>query len=209
MAMSKIEEAEGLPISLWKVELERVDREEGLETESLKANYREPFPDPDQWLEGEPKRGLVIRGVDAILGWGRSYSLWPVNSGLACCALEMIACAVPRFDLARFGMELFRASPRQADLLLVAGTLTWKMATKLKRIYEQMPEPKWVLAMGSCAISGGTFAQSYSVVPGVNRIVPVDIYVPGCPPHPQGLLYGILQLHEKIRKTTLAKRGEG
>lgn len=189
--------------------MECVDREEGLETESLKANYREPFPDPDRWLEEEPKRGLVIRGVDAVLGWGRSYSLWPVNMGLACCALEMIACAVPRFDLARFGMELFRASPRQADLLLVSGTLTWKMATKVKRIYEQMPEPKWVLAMGSCAISGGTFAQSYNVVPGVNRIVPVDIYVPGCPPHPQGLLYGILQLHEKIRKTTLAKRGEG
>jgi NADH-quinone oxidoreductase subunit B len=209
MAISKIEEAEDLPVSLWKVALNRLDQEESVETESLKARSQEPFPDPDRWLEEEPQRNLIIRGADFVLGWGRRYSLWPVNMGIACCALEMIAAAVPRFDIARFGMELFRASPRQADLLLVAGTVTWKMAPKVRRIYDQMPEPKWVLAMGSCAISGGTFAQSYSVVPGVNRIVPVDIYVPGCPPRPEGLLYGILQLHEKIRKTTLAKRGEG
>lgn len=200
------QEAEGLQVSLWRVEL---DRQEGLETESLKERSLEPLPDPDRWLEEELPRSSIIRVADFVLNWGRRYSLWPVNQGLACCALEMIATALPRFDISRFGMELFRASPRQADLMLVAGTLTWKMAPKVKRIYDQMPEPKWVLAMGSCAISGGTFAQSYSVVPGVNRILPVDIYVPGCPPHPQALLYGFTQLHKKISKGTLAKRGEG
>jgi NADH-quinone oxidoreductase subunit B len=117
----------------------------------------------------------------------------------------MIASASSRFDLSRFGMDIFRASPRQADLMIVAGTLTWKMAPVLRRIYDQMAEPKWVLAMGACAISGGTFRESYSVVPGVNRIVPVDVYVPGCPPRPEGLVYGITMIHEKESKSSVAE----
>jgi NADH-quinone oxidoreductase subunit B len=167
-----------------------LDQYEGEAIEQLKACSQQSIPDPVGWMAEKHR--------NAILSWAQRSSLWPVNFGLACCAFEMIALAASRFDISRFGMEIFRASPRQADLMIVAGTLTWKMAPVLKRIYDQMPEPKWVLAMGSCAISGGTFAQSYSVVPGVNRIVPVDIYVPGCPPRPEALLHGIRMLQEKI-----------
>jgi len=184
-----------------------LDRAESAEIEALIAASKETCPDPVSWLDEEVKKNVLVTTVDSLLNWGRHYSLWPVNFGLACCAFEMIATAVSRFDISRFGMELFRASPRQADLMLVAGTLTWKMAPALKRIYDQMPEPKWVLAMGSCAISGGPFRDSYSVVPGVNCIVPVDVYVPGCPPRPEALLYGIMMLHQKIEKGTILKKG--
>ncbi len=171
----------------------------------LKESSQQPLPDPDNWLDEELKRNVLVTTVDAMLGWSRRYSTWPVNFGLACCAFEMIASASSRFDLSRFGMDIFRASPRQADLMIVAGTLTWKMAPVLRRIYDQMAEPKWVLAMGACAISGGTFRESYSVVPGVNRIVPVDVYVPGCPPRPEGLVYGITMIHEKESKSSVAE----
>lgn len=183
-----------------------LDIKEGEVIETLKAHSTQPIPDPDRWLETEISKNVLITSIDAVLNWGRRSSLWPVNFGLACCAMEMVATAASRFDISRFGMELFRASPRQADLMLVSGTLTWKMAPQLKRIYEQMPEPKWVVAMGSCAISGGTFSESYSVVPGVNRIVPVDVYIPGCPPRPEALLYGLQMMHKKIAKETFTAR---
>jgi len=183
-----------------------LDRVEGLTIGELKQRCAVPIPDPDAWLEEEIERNVLITSVDKVLNWGRRFSLWPVLCFPACCAFEVMATAVSRFDISRFGMELMRASPRQADLMLVAGTVTWKMAAALKRIYDQMPEPKWVVAMGSCAISGGTFSESYSVVPGVNRIVPVDVYVPGCPPRPEALLRGIIMLHQKIGKQTIAKR---
>ena len=183
-----------------------LDRAEGLEIEALIKASQEPYPDPIDWIDEEVRRNILVTTVDSVLNWCRHYSVWPVNFGLACCAFEMIATAASRFDISRFGMELLRASPRQADLLLVAGTLTWKMAPALKRVYEQMPEPKWVLAMGACAISGGPFYDSYSVVPGVNRIVPVDVYVPGCPPRPEALLHGIMMIHKKIDKDSLLRK---
>lgn len=183
-----------------------LDRVEGLTIDELKQRSAVPIPDPDAWLEEEIEKNVLITSVDKVLNWGRRFSLWPVLCFPACCAFEVMATAVSRFDISRFGMELMRASPRQADLMLVAGTVTWKMAAALKQIYDQMPEPKWVVAMGSCAISGGTFSESYSVVPGVNRIVPVDVYVPGCPPRPEALLRGIIMLHQKIGKQTIAKR---
>ncbi len=184
-----------------------LDRAEGEAIESLKAHCQQAIPDPDKWLEEELRRNILLTSVDFMLNWARRSSLWPVNFGLACCAFEMIATAASRFDISRFGMEIFRASPRQADLMIVSGTLTWKMAPQLRRIYDQMAEPKWVLAMGACAISGGTFVQSYSVVPGVNCIVPVDVYVPGCPPRPEALLYGIRMIHHKISKKSIVTEG--
>jgi len=180
------------------------DRTEGKEIEALRARSQQPIADPDEWLEEEIYRHVLVTSIDRVIDWGRHYSVWPAGAGaLACCAMEMVATAASRFDIARFGMEFFRPSPRQADLMVVAGTLTWKMARALKLLYEQMAEPKWVVAMGACAISGGTFAHSYSVVPGVNRILPVDVYVPGCPPRPEALLHGIMMLHEKIERQSI------
>lgn len=154
------------------------------------------------------KKNILLTSVEAMLNWARSNSLWPLSSGLACCSMEMMATAAARFDLSRFGYEVFRPSPRQADLLIVAGTLTWKMAGPLKRLYEQMPEPKYVIAMGSCANAGGPFADSYSVVPGVDRILPVDVYIPGCPPRPEALIQGMLELKRKIQNPEAARMDE-
>jgi NADH-quinone oxidoreductase subunit B len=178
-----------------------LDRQEGQIIEELKAGTRESIPDPDAWLDEDLKRNIMLTSVDAIIDWARRSSLWTAVCYPACCALEWMASLGPRFDVARFGMEIMRASPRQADLLVTAGTLTWKMAPVVKRIYNQMPEPKWVIAMGSCAISGGIFRSGYNVVQGYNKIVPVDVYVPGCPPRPEALIYGIQQLQKKIAKT--------
>lgn len=178
--------------------LDEMDQDEGKQIEDLIARSQQPLPDPDEWLEETLRSNVLVTTIDKVLNWGRHYSTWPFGSGLACCAMEMVPTAASRFDMARFGMEIFRASPRQADLLIVAGTLTWKMARALRLLYDQMAEPKWVLAMGACAISGGTFAHSYSVVPGVNRVIPVDVYVPGCPPRPEALLYGFMKIHKKI-----------
>jgi NADH dehydrogenase (ubiquinone) Fe-S protein 7 len=142
----------------------------------------------------------VVTQVDKLVNWGRNSSMWPMTFGLACCAVEMMHVAVSRYDLDRFGI-IFRASPRQSDLMIVAGTLTNKMAPALRKVYDQMPEPRWVLSMGSCANGGGYYHYSYSVVRGCDRIVPVDIYVPGCPPTAEALLYGIFQLQKKINRS--------
>ncbi len=178
-----------------------LDRLEGQVIEELKAGSQEVIPDPDKWLDEELKRNILLTTVDAVINWARRYALWPAICFPACCAIEFMAAEGPRFDLARFGMDALRASPRQADLMITAGTLTWKMAPNVLRIYNQIPEPKWVIAMGACAISGGIFRSSYSVVPGYNRIIPVDVYVPGCPPRPEALIYGIMRLHKKINST--------
>ncbi len=146
-------------------------------------------------LEGS----VLITNLNKLVNWARKWSIWPCTFGLACCAIEMMATAASRFDMARFGAEVFRASPRQADLLIVAGTLTKKMAPVLKKVYDQMPEPKWVIAMGACAVGGGIY-DSYAVVQGVDRLIPVDIYIPGCPPRPEALLQAILMLQEKIEQ---------
>ncbi|HEV8190085.1 MAG TPA: NADH-quinone oxidoreductase subunit B family protein [Ktedonobacterales bacterium] len=142
---------------------------------------------------------ILLTTVGKLIDWGRSQSLWPATFGLACCAIEMMSTSASRWDISRFGAEVFRASPRQADLMIVAGRLSVKMAPVLRRIYDQMPDPKWVLSMGACASCGGVF-NNYAIVQGVDKIIPVDVYVPGCPPTPDMLLHGLTLLQEKIRK---------
>ena len=146
--------------------------------------------------------GFLLTTVEEFAGWSRKASLWPVTFGLACCAIEMMAAGTSRFDLSRFGMEVFRASPRQADLMIVAGRVSQKMAPVVRQVYDQMPEPKWVLSMGVCASSGGMF-NNYAIVQGVDHVVPVDIYLPGCPPRPEMLQNAIITLHEQIQNTRL------
>ena len=145
-------------------------------------------------------KGFLVTKLDKLVQWARTGSLWPMSFGLACCAVEMMQAFMPRYDTERFGV-VFRGSPRQSDVMIVAGTLTNKMAPALRKVYDQMPEPRYVISMGSCANGGGYYHYSYSVVRGCDRIVPVDIYVPGCPPSAEALLYGILQLQKKIRRT--------
>ena len=186
-----------------------LDREEGAEINLMKAARVGPYPEPIVEVPPDLSRNIVVTGVDSLVNWARKSSMFPLQFGLACCVFEMIATAMARFDLARFGMEAFRATPRQADLMIVAGTVTWKMAVPLRRLYDQMSEPRWVISMGVCATSGGPYFQSYSVVPGVNHIVPVDVYVPGCPPRPDALLYGIMQLHEKVKRYRLNATAAG
>lgn len=157
-------------------------------------------------LENQFEQNIVTTTVDHLFNWARKSALWPLSFGLACCAIEMIASTTSRFDIARFGSEVFRPSPRQADLMIVAGTVTLKMAPVLKRIYDQMPDPKWVISMGACSSVGGPF-NTYAVLQGVDRIIPVDVYVTGCPPRPENLFYALMKLQDKIdRMTTLVKK---
>ena len=173
----------------------------------MSAERSEPHPDPvlaavsDEFAD----KGFVVAQMDKLVSWARCGSLWPMTFGLACCAVEMIHAYMSRYDLDRFGV-LPRGSPRQSDVMIVAGTLTNKMAPALRKVYDQMAEPRWVISMGSCANGGGYYHYSYSVVRGCDRIVPVDIYVPGCPPTAEALVYGILQLQKKIKRTTTIAR---
>ena len=150
------------------------------------------------------RHGLFLTNLQELYNWGRSNSVWPLNFGLACCAIEMIAASMAKFDIARFGSEVFRPSPRQADLLIVSGTVTKKMAPQVIRLWNQMPEPKYCIAMGACAISGGPFKQGYNVLKGIDRFIPVDIYIPGCPPRQEALLNGLIALQEKIRGQSIS-----
>jgi len=143
--------------------------------------------------------GIIFTTLDKAVNWARRSSIWPLGFGLACCAIEMMSMAAARFDVARFGAEVFRPSPRQADLMIVAGRLSQKMAPVIRQLYDQMPEPKWVISMGACATSGGVF-NNYALVQGVNQVIPVDVYVPGCPPRPEQLMYAITLLQEKIQR---------
>jgi len=149
--------------------------------------------------DGWHDQNAVQKSLDFIIAWCRKNSLWPVMMGLSCCAIEMMATAATRYDLARFGAEVFRPSPRQADLMIVAGTVTKKMAPVVRRVYDQMAEPKWVIAMGACSSCGGMY-NVYSVLQGIDEVVPVDVYVPGCPPRPEALIYGIMQLQKRIEQ---------
>ena len=149
------------------------------------------------WIENRFEQNFIVTTVDQIFNWARKSSLWPLTFGLACCAIEMIASTTSRFDMARFGAEVFRPSPRQSDLMIVAGTVTLKMSPVIQRIWEQMPDPKWCISMGACSSVGGPF-NTYAVLQGVDKIVPVDVYVVGCPPRPENLFYALLKLQEKI-----------
>jgi NADH-quinone oxidoreductase subunit B len=166
-------------------------------------------PNEYPWIEGRFSEGVVTATLEDLINWARQGSLWPLTFGLACCAIEMMATGASRFDLDRFGAGAFRPSPRQADVMIVAGTVTYKMASRLRRLYDQMPEPKYVIAMGACTTGGGPyFEYGYHVVKGVDLVVPVDVYVPGCPPRPESLLEGIMRLQDKVRGHRIARSPE-
>ncbi len=162
------------------------------------------------WIEGRFEEGVLVATLEQTINWARQSSLWPLTFGVACCAIEMMTAGACRFDIDRFGAGAFRPSPRQADLMIVAGTVTFKMSSRIRRLYEQMADPKYVIAMGACAIAGGPyFEHGYHVVRGVDLVVPVDVYIPGCPPRPESLLEGLMRLQDKIRGKRLAREKDG
>lgn len=167
------------------------------EINNVKKNIKDVADQLEYDLSGALYDSILTTKLGAVIGWAQKNALWPATFGLACCAIEMMSMANSRWDVARFGAEVFRASPRQADLMIVSGRVSQKMAPVLKQIYDQMPEPKWVIAMGACSSCGGIF-NNYAIVQGVDRWVPVDVYVPGCPPGPEALIYGVIKLQEKI-----------
>ncbi len=169
-------------------------------TPMLESNEKTFQAAYDSKIEGN----VIVTRVDAAINWMRKNSMWPMPMGLACCAIEMMASACSRFDLSRFGMEVMRFSPRQADVLIVSGTVTYKMALAVKRIWDQMPEPKWCIAMGACASSGGMY-RSYAVLQGIDQLIPVDVYISGCPPRPEALIQGLMKVQEKIEKEESTK----
>ena len=160
------------------------------------------------WIEDRFEKNIITTTVDSLFNWARKSALWPMTFGLACCAIEMMATGASRFDMDRFGAGIFRPSPRQSDLIIVAGTVTLKMAPIVRRVYDQMPDPKWVISMGACSNVGGPF-DTYAALQGVDHVIPVDVYVPGCPPRPEALLYGLMRLQDKIDRMTIAKKPAG
>jgi len=167
----------------------------------------QPLVNPTPWIEGRFEENMVLTTVEQAINWARQSSIWPMTFGLACCAIEMMAAGASRYDLDRFGAGAFRATPRQADLMIVAGTVTYKMASRVRRLYNLMPDPKYVIAMGACTTGGGPyFKWGYHVVKGVDLVVPVDVYVPGCPPRPESLLEGLMRIQDKIQGQRIAKR---
>src|SRR5262245_28176630 len=165
------------------------------------------FSPPQPWIEGRFEENVITTTLEQAINWARQASVWPMTFGLACCAIEMMAAGASRYDMDRFGAGAFRATPRQADLMIVAGTVTYKMASRVRRLYNLMPEPKFVIAMGACTVGGGPyFKWGYHVVKGVDLVVPVDVYVPGCPPRPEALLEGLMRIQDKIRGHKLSKK---
>ena len=171
--------------------------------QQIKQDQLQPFLHDEISVPDELEANVLITTVDKIYNWSRRSSMWPLLFGLACCAIEMIATAASRYDLARFGMEVMRPSPRQSDLMIVSGTVTKKMVPAIVRIYNQMAEPRYVLSMGACATGGGPFKEGYNVVSGIDKYIPVDVYVPGCPPTPEALIYGLLKMHEKVDRQSI------
>jgi NADH-quinone oxidoreductase subunit B len=165
------------------------------------------LPDAKPWIEGRFEENVITTTIEQAINWARQSSIWPMTFGLACCAIEMMAAGASRYDMDRFGAGAFRASPRQADLMIVAGTVTYKMASRVRRLYNMMPDPKYVIAMGACTVGGGPyFKWGYHVVKGVDLVVPVDVYVPGCPPRPESLLEGLMRIQDKMKAHKIARK---